>query len=161
LPLTLAIADALIVEVDQQKYAIPQATVREIVRIEPGTPTVLENNELLRHRDGVVPLSRLSSVFATGPTNPNAVYALIVGEGQHSVGLVVDRVIGLREIVVRPLTDQLAQSPGVSGATELGDGRVVLILDSASLSRTARQRGRAATEAMASSSARSQHENSK
>jgi len=161
LPLTLAIADALIVEVDRQKYAIPQATVREIVRVEPGSPTVLENNELLRYRGGVLPLSRLSSVFATGPTNPNAVYALVVGESLQTVGLVVDRVIGLREIVVRPLTDQLAQSPGIAGATELGDGRVVLILDSASLSRAARQRGRNAVEVIASTGTQSLREVSK
>ena len=57
----------------------------------------------------------------------------------------IDRVLGLREIVVRPLTDRLVQVPGIAGATELGDGRVVLILDTASLSRGVRKRGAART----------------
>jgi two-component system chemotaxis sensor kinase CheA len=139
LPLTLAIADALIVTVGNQTYAVPQAAVREVVQVEPGEPTALENNELLRHRGSVLPLVRLTDVFGTGrPTG--AFPALVIGEGGNAVALAADRVLGLREIVVRPLADPLVQVPGVAGATELGDGRAVLILDTAGLAHRGRTR---------------------
>ncbi len=136
LPLTLAIADALIVMVAAQTYAIPQTAVREVVEVAPGTPVVLENNELLPHRGGVLPLLRLTDLFRL--SRPAGAYvALIVGDG-GGIALAADRVIGLREIVVRPLADPLVQAPGISGATELGDGRAVLILDAVGLVRSAR-----------------------
>jgi two-component system chemotaxis sensor kinase CheA len=140
LPLTLAIADALIVTVAGQTYAVPQTAVREVVEVEPGSPTVLENNELLPHRGGVLPLLRLSDVFGLG--RPTGLFvALVVGDAA-AVAVAVDRVLGLREVVVRPLADPLVQVPGVSGATELGDGRAVLILDTAGLARYARSHRR-------------------
>jgi two-component system chemotaxis sensor kinase CheA len=139
LPLTLAIADALIVVVGSQTYAIPQTAVREVTQVEPGATTRLENNELLRHHGGVVPLVWLADVF--GAARPGGAFpALVVGEGGHAFALAADRVLGLREVVVRRLADPLVQVPGVAGATELGDGRPVLILDAAGLARHARRR---------------------
>jgi two-component system, chemotaxis family, sensor kinase CheA len=143
LPLTLAIADALIVAVQDQAYAVPQAAVREVVQVEPGSTTTLENNELIRRPGGVLPLVRLADVF--GAARPAGAYpALVVGEGGAAVALGADRVLGLREIVVRPLADPLVQVPGLAGATELGDGRAVLILDAVGLARYARARRRPA-----------------
>ena len=139
LPLTLAIADALIVTVGGQTYAAPQAAVREVVSVEPGTVIALENNELIRHHGGVLPLLRLTDLFGM-PRAAGAVPALVVGEGVHTVALAADRVIGLREIVVRPLADPLVQVTGLAGATELGDGRAILILDGPGLVRYARTR---------------------
>jgi two-component system chemotaxis sensor kinase CheA len=139
LPLTLAIADALIVVVGDLTYAVPQTAVREIVQVEPGAAVGLENNELLRHRGGVVPLLRLADLFGAARP-PGAFPALVVGDGGQAVALAADRVIGLREVVVYPLADPLVQVPGLSGATELGDGRPVLILDTAGLVRHARTR---------------------
>jgi two-component system chemotaxis sensor kinase CheA len=142
LPLSLAITDALIVSVAGGTFAVPQAAVREVVEVEPRAVTVMENNELLSYRGGVLPLLRLAEVFRSGrPVGP--VVALVVGEGAP-VALAADRVLGLREIVVRPLADPLVQVLGVAGATELGDGRVVLILDVAGLARFARTRRRPA-----------------
>jgi two-component system chemotaxis sensor kinase CheA len=135
LPLTLAIADALIVIVAGQTFAVPQSAVGEVVEVEPGAPVVLENNQLLPHRGGVVPLIRLADLFGLGGP-AGAFVALVVGDGGAALG--VDRVLGVREIVVRPLADPLVQVPGISGATELGDGRAVLILDAAGLARHAR-----------------------
>ena len=143
LPLTLAIADALIVAVGAQTYAAPQTAVREVLLVEPGAVTTLENNELLRHHGGVLPLLRLSDLFGT--PRPAAPTALIVGEGRHAVAVAVDRVLGLREVVVRRLSDPLVQVPGLAGATELGDGRPVLILDPVGLARYARTRRTTAT----------------
>ena len=141
LPLTLAIADALIVAVGSQTYAAPQTAVREVVLVEPGAITALENNELLRHHGGVIPLLRLSELFGT-PRPSGSFIALVVGEGSLAIALAVDRVLGLREVVVRQLTDPLVQVPGLAGATELGDGRAILILDAVGLVRYARTRRR-------------------
>ncbi|VTR94044.1 chemotaxis protein : Histidine kinase OS=Crinalium epipsammum PCC 9333 GN=Cri9333_3522 PE=4 SV=1: Hpt: H-kinase_dim: HATPase_c: CheW [Gemmata massiliana] len=139
LPLTLAIADALIVTVGPQTYAAPQAAVREVILVEPDTVTAFENNELIRHHGGVLPLLRLTDLFRA-PEPTTAFPALVVGEGLHAIAIAVDRVIGLREIVVRQLSDPLVQVPGLAGATELGDGRAVLILDAVGLARYARTR---------------------
>lgn len=139
LPLTLAIADALIVAVDRQTYAVPQAAVREVVQVEPGTTTTFENNELFRRLGGVLPLVRLADLFG-GTRRVGEFPALVIGEGRFAIALGVDRVLGLREVVFRPLADPLVQVPGLAGATELGDGRAVLILDAVGLARVARGR---------------------
>jgi two-component system, chemotaxis family, sensor kinase CheA len=142
LPLTLAIADALVLRVGAQTYAIAQSAVREVVQVEPGSTVALENNELVRHHGGVLPLVRLADVLGGGrPAGPFP--ALVAGEGGAAVALAADRVLGLREVVVRPLADPLVQVPGLAGATELGDGRPVLILDPVGLVRFARARRRA------------------
>jgi len=140
LPLTLAITDALIVEVGGHRYAVPQIAVREIVEIESKGITTLENNELLTYHGGALPLVRVGRLFGLANRPTATHHVLVVGEGSEALGLVVDRMLGLREVVVRPLTDKLVQVPGISGATELGDGEVVLILDVANLKRGARNR---------------------
>lgn len=139
LPLTLVIADALIVTVAGQTYAVPQTAVREVVEVVPGTTISLENNELLSHRGEVLPLLRLTDVFGT--KRPMGSFtALIIGEGLARTALATDRILGLREVVIRPLSDTLVQVPGLAGATELGDGRAVLILDAVGLARYSRSR---------------------
>lgn len=147
LPLTLAITDALIVKVATERFAIPQVAVREIIRMGTGTSVQIEKNELLSYRTGVLPLLRLSHLCGATTVSGGEDYVLVIGEGTQAIGIVVESVLGLREIVVRPLTDRLVQVPGVSGATELGDGRVVLILDTANLSRIIRKRSSRAAEA--------------
>jgi two-component system, chemotaxis family, sensor kinase CheA len=142
LPLTLAIADALIVTVSGQTFAIPQVSVREVIQVQPETLTILENNELVPYHGGVLPLLRLAPFFGLASPPDRAFNALVVSAGLSAVGLAVDRVLGLREIVVRPLTDPLIRVPGVAGATELGDGRVVLILDATTLARRVRKQAR-------------------
>jgi two-component system chemotaxis sensor kinase CheA len=139
LPLTLAITDALIVEVAGQKIAVPQVAVREVLHSEATQTVQMENNELLRYHGGVIPLLRLATMFGTRVADQGSFYALVIGEGAQAVGLVVDRLSGLREVVVRPLTDRLVKVPGIAGATELGDGRVVLILDAINLVRAIRK----------------------
>jgi two-component system, chemotaxis family, sensor kinase CheA len=139
LPLTLAIADVVTVAVGAQIYAIPKTAVREVIPIEAGTTTRLENNELVRFRGRAIPLLRLGDLF--GASRPAGSFvALVIGEESTALALGADRAIGLREVVVRALSDPLVQAPGVGGATELGDGRPILILDPAGLSRLARRR---------------------
>ncbi|WP_246173581.1 chemotaxis protein CheA [Limnoglobus roseus] len=139
LPLTLIVADVLTVSVGGQTYAVPQTVVREVIPVEAGSTIVLENNELIRHHGGVLPLLRLDDLFHH-PRPVGSYVALVVGDGTSAMALAVDRAVGMREVVVRPLTDLLVQAPGIGGATELGDGRPVLILDPAGLARYNRRR---------------------
>ena len=134
LPLTLSIADALIVIAGGQTFAVPQASVREVLEIAADSIHTLENNELFLYRDGAIPYVRLPIFFGL-PERNRSLSVLVVGEGRNTVGIGVERVLGLREVVVRPLIDPLVRVPGVGGATELGDGRVVLILDTVTFTR--------------------------
>jgi two-component system chemotaxis sensor kinase CheA len=137
LPLTLAIADALIAIVSGQRFAFPQTVVREVIEVETAAVRVLENNEIVSYRGGVLPLVRLARLFGLEETPRSSFHVFVNGSGANAVGLVVDRAVGQREVVVRGLNDPLVKVAGVAGATDLGDGRVVLILDVAVLKHTA------------------------
>ncbi len=129
LPLTLAIAEALIVTVNGQRFAVPQSAVREVIEVETTSTKVLENNEIVSYRGKVLPLLRLARVFEMNHQRRDNFHVLVIGDDTNAVGLAVDRILGQQEIVVRAIKDPLAQSQGIAGATELGDQRVVLILD--------------------------------
>ncbi len=133
LPLTLAIAEALIATVGGQRFAFPQTVVREIIEVESSSVRILENNEIVAYRGGVLPLVRLARLFGLAETRGDSFHVFVIGGGAGAVGLAVDRAVGQREVVVRGLTDPLVKVAGVAGATDLGDGRVVLILDVAAL----------------------------
>lgn len=137
LPLTLAIAEALIVSVNGQKFAVPQSAVREVLEVESASTKVLENNEIISYRGKALPLLRLARVFDMTHQRGASFHVLVIGDDTSAVGLAVDRIIGQREIVVRAIKDPLAQSKGIAGATELGDQRVVLILDITALQQLA------------------------
>jgi two-component system chemotaxis sensor kinase CheA len=141
LPLTLAITDAIIANVGDRTFAVPQGSVSEVIEVDPTTVRELENNEIVPYRDGTLPLVRLSHVFGLRDAPRARLHVFVVGRGAAAVGIAVDRVIGQKEIVVRTFGDQLIKVNGVTGATELGDGRIVLILDIASLVREMRPRG--------------------
>jgi two-component system chemotaxis sensor kinase CheA len=140
LPLTLAIADALIVTVDRERFAVPQSNVREVIEVEQRSVRQFENNEVIEYRGAALPIVRLARLFALEEKYQRAFHAFIVGEGKQAVGIAVDRIIGQSEIVIRAINDPLAQVPGISGATELGDGRVVLILDVVAITRRLKQK---------------------
>lgn len=145
LPLTLSITDALIAHVGDRTFAVPQANVREVVEIDPAAIRTLEQHEIAPFRGGSLPILRLHRLFGIAAQPRRALHVFVVGAGQDAVGIAVDRVSGQREIVVRSLTDSMIQADGVAGATDLGDGRVVLILHLQDLARHARGRaGRAA-----------------
>jgi two-component system chemotaxis sensor kinase CheA len=139
LPLTLAIMDALIVLVGGQTFAVPLPPVREIIEVDPTSVTVMDKDEMLSYRDGVLPLVRLADLFGLEEQFERAFYALVVGSEPKWTGLAVDHLLGQREIVVRAITDPLVQVPGIAAATELGDGRPILILDVAALARVKRE----------------------
>jgi two-component system chemotaxis sensor kinase CheA len=135
LPLTLAILEALLVSAGDQIFAVPLPVVREVIRVQADQISRVEYNELLRYRGGTLPLVRLARRFGLAENAADAGFAFIIGSGSSAVGVAVDRLIGKREIVVRPINDPLAQADGIAAATELGDGRVVLILDAPALIR--------------------------
>jgi two-component system chemotaxis sensor kinase CheA len=108
---------------------VPQAAVREVLEVESASTRMLENNEIISYRGKVLPLLRLARVFEMNYQRRDKFHVLVIGEETNAVGLAVDRILGQREIVVRAIKDPLAQSKGIAGATELGDQKVVLILD--------------------------------
>lgn len=138
LPLTLAIADALLLTVGGQRFALAQAALQEVATVRGGAIQRLERTEFMRHRDGILPLVRLAELFHLEPVEQRDYPVLVLGHGLERVGIVADRVLGRREIIVRALSDPLFKVPAVSGATELGDRQPVLILDATGLLRMAR-----------------------
>jgi two-component system, chemotaxis family, sensor kinase CheA len=138
LPLTLAITGALIASAGGQTFAVPQSTVQEVIEVDCAAVRRMQSNELLPYRGRALPLLRLSRLFGLGENGNAKLHAFVVGAGQDAVGVAVDRIVAQREIVVRTITDPLLKIDGVTGATELGDGRVVLILDLPALSRAGR-----------------------
>jgi two-component system chemotaxis sensor kinase CheA len=136
LPLTLAIISALLVEVSGRTYAIPLGSVVESLKLRAGEVHTISGRETLRIRDRIVPLLRLARVFGLpedeGPEARE--YAVIIGRGDKRVGVVVNRLRGQQEVVIKALDPAVSgESVGMAGATIMGDGRVVLILDVASL----------------------------
>jgi len=138
LPLTLSIADALIATVGDRTFALPQPSVREVVEIDPAALRRVEHQEIAPFRGGVLPIVRLARVFGIPAAPRPRLHVFVIGAGQDAVGLAVDRIVGQREIVVRTMADPLVRVGGIVGATDLGDGRVVLILDPPALARRAR-----------------------
>ena len=144
LPLTLAITDALLARIGAQQFAVPQAAVREVVELEEGAIRRLEDGEVVPYRGMALPVVRLSRLLGIESAGGRRPHAFIVGQGAAAVGLIVDRIVGQREIVVRSTVDPLIRVAGVAGATDLGDGRVVLILDAGAIARAVRQRAASA-----------------
>jgi two-component system, chemotaxis family, sensor kinase CheA len=140
LPLTLAIAAAMLARVGDQVFAVPQAAVREVAEIEAAGIRTLQGAEIVEFRGAPLPVVRLARVLGCPEGTPERFHAFIVGSGGSAVGLLVDRIVGHREIVVRTTSDPLIRVDAVTGATDLGDGRAVLILDAAAIARQARDR---------------------
>jgi two-component system, chemotaxis family, sensor kinase CheA len=130
-PLTLAIAETLIVSASDQTCAVPQSYITEVMPVTEEEIRKVNGVEVIPYREGVLPIIRLSSFFRLARGGQTRMCVLVLNSDRGSSGLVVDRIHGQREIVVRTIRDPLIQAPGVAGATELGDGRPVLILDGA------------------------------
>jgi two-component system chemotaxis sensor kinase CheA len=130
LPLTLAIIQGLLVRVGKETYSIPITSIIESHRIMPADVRVIDNYEVFNIRNDVVALLRLSRLFRI-PTNEQNEqhFVVIVGSAEKRVGLMVDSLIGEEDVVIKPLHDRFTQSPGIAGASILGDGSVCLIID--------------------------------
>lgn len=140
LPLTLAILPALIVSAGNRRFAVPQVSVEEVLRLsaEENTKKVgqVQGMQVLRHRDTLLPLLKLADILkldqpdAEERTPDGSVRRLLVLKaGRHRFGMLVDRILDNEEIVVKPLSRYLRSLPYYSGGSILGDDDIVLILD--------------------------------
>lgn len=131
LPLTLAIIQGLLVNVEGEVYAIPLSSVDEVVSIELDTVKTINNREVIKIRDNVFPVVRLNEKLRCGNQSKELSdkYVVVVGIGYEKVGLVVDNLLGQEEIVIKSLGEYLGSIIGVAGATIRGDGKVIMILD--------------------------------
>ena len=128
LPLTLAIIKALLFWVEQRLYAIPLNAVLEIARTFETEVHQVDNYEVLQLRNQVLPLLRLGRPVAEGERK-SKLFVLVITVGERKYGLIVDALEGEEELVIKALDDHTFQTDLVSGASILGDGRVVLILN--------------------------------
>jgi two-component system chemotaxis sensor kinase CheA len=133
LPFTLAIAETLIVSAANQTCAVPQSFVTEILQITEDQIECVNGIEVVPYRAGVLPIVRLAALFKLRGANKPNPYVLVITSERGSVGLLTEAILGQREVVISALRDPLIQVPGITGATELGDGKPVLILDGAAL----------------------------
>jgi len=143
IPLTLAIIQGLLVRVGDEIYAIPITSVIESHRIRPSEIKMIDNYEVFNVREDVVSLLRLNRLFRI-PTDEQKdfYFVVIVGSGDRKMGLIVDRLIGEEDVVIKPLRDHYTNSPGIAGANITGDGTVSLIIDVSQLLELGLQRER-------------------
>ncbi len=137
LPLTLAIVQALITTVQGQVYAIPLNVVVETSRCTSSDVLTIGGQPVLQYRESVLPLVHLASIFQHKSTGShgakNETILVVVKTSGQQIGLVVDELIGEQEVVIKPLGSYFSNVSGISGAALLGDGRIALIADVASL----------------------------
>jgi two-component system chemotaxis sensor kinase CheA len=139
LPLTLAIIKALLFRVEQRLYAIPLNAVAEIARIQESDLHQVDNREVLQLRNRALPVIRLGnrtteiSEHHPSDRRHGKIFVLVTNLGERKLGLLVDELDGEEELVIKALDDRTVESDLVSGASILGDGRVVLILNLAAI----------------------------
>jgi two-component system, chemotaxis family, sensor kinase CheA len=129
LPLTLAIIKALLFRVEQRLYAVPLNAVAEIARARESDVHQVHNYEVLQLRDRVLPLVRLGRAPGAGTEASAKIFVLVISMGDRKLGLIVGSLDGEEELVIKALDDQTVATDLVSGASILGDGRVVLIVN--------------------------------
>lgn len=135
IPLTLAIIQSLLVGTQEEYYAIPLASVLETVRVPIDDIYTIDGKNVLRLRDEVLSLVRLSDVFGVRKVFDGGehTYVVIIGVAETKLGIIVDTLVGQEEIVIKSMGDYLQNIPGIAGATIRGDGRVTLIIDVAAM----------------------------
>ena len=140
-PLTISIVDAFSFECAAQRFVVPVSMVDEIIEVDPARLTHVPANDdgspavdIISRRGVAVPMIRLAQVFRMKNPQNAASKAIVVRRGGAPVAFAIDRMLGQQEVVIRPVNDVLVRAPGVSGATDLGDGRPTLVLDLIALS---------------------------
>ncbi|MCV3450931.1 response regulator [Campylobacter lari] len=135
IPLTLAIIQSLLVGTQEEFYAIPLASVLETVRVPIDDIYTIEGKNVLRLRDEVLSLVRLSDVFGVKQVleNTDQTYVVVIGVAESKLGIIVDTLVGQEEIVIKSMGEYLQNIQGIAGATIRGDGRVTLIIDVAAM----------------------------
>lgn len=131
-PLTLAIMPTLMVVLEGQAFALPLVNVNEIFNLDLTKTNIVDGQQVIIVRDQALPLFHLKRWLITGHENarlPDQGHVVIVSVGTSRVGFVVDQLVGQEEVVIKPLGSILHGTPGLSGATITGDGRIALIID--------------------------------
>lgn len=131
LPLTLAIIQALLVLIGEEKFAVPLSSIREIINIDLSEIKLVQKQEVIILREHVIPIIRLDEVLEVPKIENNSTQAtvVVVKKGEKLSGIVVDSLIGQQEIVIKSLGKLLVGTKSIAGATILGDGQVALIID--------------------------------
>lgn len=128
-PLTMAIIQTLMVGVGNEAFAIPLSNVIEAIRVTPSEFHSVEGMEVISLRNSVLPVIRLSERFDIHMESSERSYVVVISVNERNYGILVDRLIGQEEVVIKPLDDCAKSAEEVAGATITGDGKVVLILD--------------------------------
>jgi two-component system chemotaxis sensor kinase CheA len=131
LPLTLAIIQALLVQAGGEIYCIPLNSVLEVVRVEAGEISTVNGQEVVRLRNAVLPIARIARVMGAPALSHGSewIYVVVVGLANQRLGVVVDSLLGQKEVVIKSLGSYLGTVMGIAGSTILGDGQVIMILD--------------------------------
>lgn len=134
LPLTLAIIQAMLVKVQEEMYAIPLGSIDSTINIQPEDIKTVRNKEVIVLRGEIIPIIRMEDTLQVPHVkDPDEIFVVVVHAGEVKAGIVVDNLIGQQEIVIKTLGNLFAGLKMFSGATVLGDGRVALILDVATM----------------------------
>jgi two-component system chemotaxis sensor kinase CheA len=133
LPVTLAIISALLVRVAEREYALPITAVQEAIVFDPKRVRRVEGREVVTLRGETLTICRLDELFRVQSKARGRRYLVVVAVGQKRMGLVVDGLEGQQDIVIKALGKSLSRVRGISGATDLGDQRVALVLDAPGL----------------------------
>ncbi len=134
LPITLAILQALLVRTAGRLFAIPIVSIQEANQVSRGEIRTIEGREVINLRNRTLPLVRLEKIFGLSGAPPAGnPYVVVMGVGTRSLGLVVEELVGKQDVVIKPLGEAFARTPGLAGAAELGDQTTVLVLDVAGL----------------------------
>jgi len=141
LPLTLAIIQALQIQVAHEIFAIPLTSIIETLRVSAEQIQTISGKEVIRFRNNIIPLIRLHDVFnipshsQTTGVKKHKFYIVVAGVADKKIGIMVDKIVGQEEVVVKNMGKLLENTPGISGACIGGDGKITLILDLSSLLR--------------------------
>jgi two-component system chemotaxis sensor kinase CheA len=137
LPITLAILQALIVRAAGEKFAIPLTSVEESLRIYSRDIRTVERREVFTLRNSTIPLLRLADAFSLSnglDRGPDAKWFVVITRaGEKSVGILVDALVRQQEIVIKSIGERLKSTPGIAGATEIGESEIILVIDAGSL----------------------------
>ncbi|MCL4558393.1 MAG: chemotaxis protein CheA [Deltaproteobacteria bacterium] len=132
LPVTLAIIQALLIEADGKRYAVPLNSINESLSVPSDEIRIVENKEVIKLRETVLPVVRLSKLFnfnTIGDKQEQGYYVIVVGSGEKWVGILADKFVGQQDVVIKPLGKLLKGVKGIAGAADIGSGEIVLVLD--------------------------------
>ena len=134
LPLTLAIIQAMLVKVQEEVYAVPLGSIDSTIQITPEEIKTVQNHEVIVLRGEIIPIIRMEqTLFVPHVKDSDELFVVVVHAGESKAGIVVDKLIGQQEIVIKTLGNLFMGLKMFSGATVLGDGRIALILDVATM----------------------------